>query len=730
MPNAGNSESITGKITRVLVQRDTWAVLHVDCQGKKCVVVGHAINPSPGMKFEFSGHWRTNSRYGLEFVSEQSRSIICSDEILSLLESGFVDGIGPAKAKRLFERFGPGLLDIIRKDPMRLTEVSGIGTKTAQAIHHSFLENEQYIALCEFLKPEATDRQIRMFVEKYGDDAITVIKENPYDLIENFAGISFRKADRLAIRQLGFSLDDERRIAAAIEAALIASGADGHVFLLYSELEQYVTATLKNAEGLANYLDKQVLQQAIKASLKDRRIILEKSKNEDIGQMRVYARRLWAAERIVAVQLLKLMDTPSARPFRPQNILDSIENVQHEMSIQYDAQQIQAIQTALTSNVSIITGGPGTGKTTILRAIVSVYEKTYDDKVLLCAPTGRAAARMREAIDHDAGTIHLYALYGEKAKFVIVDETSMLDIEVAEMVTSLVDKGGRLLLVGDPDQLPSVGPGNVLRDLLNCKKFPSIRLNVCFRYAGAIALAANAVNNGKGVEEFQNLPQDGTFIYIPARKEEIRETALALYYQEVANKGIGEVCLLAPKRKESGPVSVTELNRTIRNTLNPATEQLHNSAPCRVGDRVMLLKNGVGKNRALANGDLGFVTNIDKEVTVCFDDGVEEPFEFETFAQRFTLAYASTIHKSQGQEYGCVILACSAADKFMLNRFLLYTAITRAKTKCFLIGEPETINYAVSCTFAARRNTTLSARIQFPPSEELEKTPENKERDK
>lgn len=706
-----DAENLVAKITHIISMKDSWAALKVESQkdSKHYVVAGQVYRPIEGMLFEFTGRWRTKGKYGLQFACEEGHCVIDDEHILPLLESGFVTGIGPSKARRLYEKFGKDLLSIIRMTPDKLTEVNGIGAKTANDIHTSFVKNERYFELCAFLKPEATDNQIRQYEEAYGEKAISVIQANPYALRHKIPGIGFRKADKLAVRQLGFALDDIRRISAAVEVAMDEGAAEGHVYLPLGKIAEYIEQLLRQAEG-STKITEELLREAVRQSLKEKNIILEKA--PDV--IRVYSRKLWQAERVVAKKLLDLTVPEGIRSFSEQDIQRGITQAETEFGKTYETQQREAIHMALANRISVISGGPGTGKTTILQCIVSIYERKFKDKVLLCAPTGRAAARMRDAIGHDAATIHLNYAYGESAECVIVDEVSMMDINVAQMVLSLVKPGGRLIFVGDPDQLPSVGPGNVLRDILQSGKIPNIKLEVCFRYAGALAQAAHSINQGKGVETFGDLPQDGSFSFVPVRGgDAIQKTALALYYRAVEQCGVENVCLLAPKRKESGTISVTSLNRTIREKLNPAPAP--ETLMFRVQDRVMLLKNGMGQNRMLVNGDIGNIIQISaNEVVVRFDDGVEEPFEYEEFIRHFTLAYSSTIHKSQGQEYQVVILACCSADKYMLSRNLIYTAITRAKRQCYVVGEPEAVNYAASKIDSCRRNTLLQTRLIYP----------------
>lgn len=705
------AETLVAKIAHIISVKDSWAALQVinEADKKRYTVAGQVVRPIEGMVFEFTGKWVEKARYGRQFACEEGHCVIDEDHILPLLESGFVVGIGPAKARRLYDVFGKELMSIIRHNPEKLTTVNGIGPKTAAAIHASFLENERYFELCSFLKPEATDNQIRSFEKVYGENAVAVIQSNPYDLIDAIPGIGFRKADKLAVRQLNFPLDDGRRISAAIQFAMQEGASEGHIFLPLDKLSETAERLLGQAEGSVRVTEN-MLREAVRQALKDKRIVLEKSPDT----IRVYLKKLWNAERVVARKLLEMTDPTGIRNFSALDIENGIKQAELDAGIQYEIQQKKAIRMALSNRVSVISGGPGTGKTTILQCIVSIYEKKFDEKVLLCAPTGRAAARMREAIGHDASTIHLAYNYEEKAACVIIDEVSMIDVNVACMALSLVEHGGRIVFVGDPDQLPAVGPGNVLRDILVSGKIPSIKLSVCYRYAGALAQAAHSINDGNGVEAFSTLPQDGSFTFIPARGSyAIQETALALYYDAVKAHGVENVCLLAPKRKECSSISVTSLNNIIRDKLNPA--QGDSSSAFRVHDRVMLLKNGMGKNRMLANGDIGNIIQISPEgVIVRFDDGIEEPFEYDDFSRLFSLAYSSTIHKSQGQEFQVVILACSAADKYMLSRNLVYTAITRAKKKCYVVGEPEAVNYAAKKIDSSKRNTLLQIRLTYP----------------
>lgn len=744
-PKQGNPGIIVaeGKITRIIAQRDTWASIKVlTPEGQEYLASGSIIMPQNGASITMEGRWVNTERYGREFKASRANiEIVARDdrELTSLLSSKFVNGVGKDKAKAIVNHFGKDTLRIVENDYMRLTEVPGIGMKTAKTIHNSFTANRCHLELAKILKPEASDaliNRIYSFYSEKGENAVEKISENPYILIRDFVGIGFKKADAMAVVSMGMDKHDRRRIEAAVIAGLDAAANEGHCFVPLNDISAYANKVAIESQN-EGFSDDEI-KTAIKSGIREKSLVIERctatnADGHEEPSYIVYNQSVWKAENKVADMLCELLKTPISNPISQEDIDYGIElteatstNYRTGEAFQMETLQKDAVKQALTNSVSVVTGGPGTGKTTCLKAMLNAYTQSNSpSRIVLCAPTGRAAARMNEVTGYPAHTIHYYCnLFkrsdnmDDRGLLVIADETSMLDINTATMLLRLVSKGGRLVLIGDPDQLPSVGAGNFLIDVIESGVVPVVRLKVGYRNSGSIAKNADRINHGKGIDSFD---LDDEFQFISSHNENLRDDLLDEYYRLVDEYGLENVCCICPIRKSGrGYTSTEDLNLIIRDKLNPIPTGRYVptgkfGVTFRENDRVMLTKNTAvkGAPRPFVNGDIGTIIAVHPStVAVKFDDDVITHFDRAQFETDFILAYASTVHKCQGQEYEAIVTACAKEHLYMLERNLLYTAITRAKKHCTLVGEGTYVTIAAKTVKGRKRNTLLKSRLQ------------------
>lgn len=723
----GEKAEVVGRIEKLVWTNEdhSWSVIKFKPKkGAIFTAKGSIIEITPGTPLKLYGTW-IDTDFGEQldvYMSEITYTDATRDAVVQILSSSFLTGSGETKANLIYDKFGKDTFTIIEYNPERLTEVYGIGKYTAASLHDSYMKNKCKMELAALLKPDASDNLINKIIEKYGEnDAVKTIKKDPYILcrgMKGIDGIAFGGADRIAVRKIGIALNSPVRIDAAIEAGIMNAGREGHCYLPYEEIYNHVCTALQEAQG--GMVTEEEVKERLRVSLKEHRILIEKSGNKFL----VYTKGMHDLECKLADEFSNLILT---RDFIPKvsdkDIKAGIEETEKQNNFTLEENQKEAVKSALKNRVCIITGGPGTGKSTILDAILKAWCKNHDkEEVLLCAPTGRAATRMREVTGFPANTIHMSVMKRPGSdgmnKLVICDEVSMVDINVCDMLLSLVSHGGRLVMIGDPDQLPSVGAGNVLHDLINCQRIPVTKLTIGHRNVGAIAYNANELNHCHGVDSFQ---LDDTFKYIESDSDSLQTHVLEEYYKIVDKYGIKDTCCICPM-KSRGSTSTKKLNEIIREKLNPIPANKANipsvkDSDFRINDRVMLTKNtrnAEGATRMLVNGDLGFITDIrwvQKKVTVTFDDGEKGIFDFQEFAKKFELAYASTIHKCQGQEYKAVVIPCSGEHYIMLQKNLLYTAVTRAKKECILVGGKKYVRMAAENEAATQRYTMLAWRI-------------------
>ena len=728
---------LEGTLERLTFQNEEngYSVARVIPKGKtyEVTVVGTLSGVSVGELLHLEGVWTSHPQYGKQF-EVRSYSVHYPATIEGLrkyLGSGLVHGIGPVTAGRIVDHFGLDILDVIEKDPRRLREVPGIGEQRAKGIALAWEEQKQIKEIMIFLQSHGVSTSLAVRIYKqYGQDAINVVRSNPYQLARDVFGIGFRTADKIA-RQLGISLSAPERLQAGILHALSALSDEGHCFAsrdqLLTEAVHLLEVSPASCEEQLNHLVKQ------------NDLIAEDADDKVPGNQAIYLPPFYLSERGVTSRLRRIQLTARDR-------LDDFQTVDWEKAFAWLAGQIpihltpqqqDAVKMALTQKVSILTGGPGTGKSTITGSIIRLLQARHKT-VLLAAPTGRAAKRLSEATGLEAKTIHRLLEFkpGSASGFlrdqqnpldadlVIIDETSMVDILLMNHLLGAIDAGSHLLLVGDVDQLPSVGPGNVLRDLIESDVIPVTRLETIFRQAedSYIIVNAHRINQGE-MPIFTRNSQD-FFLFQEKDPDKAAEWVLDLVSKRIPEKfGFNpnlDIQVLSPMHR--GAVGVASLNERLQEALNPRdavkVEYRHGSRVFREGDRVMQIRNDY--DRQVFNGDMGHILQIDLEESMLMID-----FDGRTVQAEFSQldeivhAYAVSIHKAQGSEFPVVVIPLLTQHYLMLQRNLVYTGVTRARKLVVLVGSKQAIAMAVHNDRIASRNTRLTKRMReyTPPKD-------------
>ena len=705
----GERVTVEGSVDAVIFQNEengyTVLLLRVDGEDEPITVVGCIPCAAAGEGMTVTGVWVNHPVHGPQLSAESVERRLPQEEedIVSYLSSGILKGVGPATAQRLVERFGADTLRVLEEEPERLKTIKGITAKNAMELSEAFRALTGLRQVMEFLARYDLPVYLAMAVQRtYGDNALQMLRDDPYILSRAQFGVDFAVADAIAI-SMGFGGDDPCRLRAAIEYELAHNAGNGHVFL---PREKLLAATAQLVD-----VDTDMVETALD-KLIDSFAVVEKP----IANVRgCYLPRLYQAETFVAQRLLSMLRAPVEQLRQVDKTIDAIEK---EQGVSYASLQRQAVRMAAEGGVLLLTGGPGTGKTTSLRGIVALYRRMGLDVALL-APTGRAAKRLGEVTDCDAQTIHraLGMSYNDltgqaafkkngsdplEAHAVIVDEMSMVDLELMQALLEALRPGCRLVLVGDPDQLPSVGAGNVLGDLLRSTVVPTVSLTQVFRQAeqSAIIRNAHAVNMGQPPQLDSN---QGDFFFLCRRSpDRLVQTVVELCRDRLPrnmNIPAEQIQVLSPTRK--GACGTVSLNRALQAALNPPSPQKRQKqwgdVTFRVGDRVMQTKNNYDvlwekddgtAGSGIFNGDVGVIQDIDSSgelIVLRFDDRTAT-YTADLLSQ-LDMAYAITVHKSQGSEYPAVILVSAPAAPSLMVRGVLYTAITRARRMLIMVGD-------------------------------------------
>ncbi|GLV56375.1 ATP-dependent RecD-like DNA helicase [Dictyobacter sp. S3.2.2.5] len=722
-------------------------------------IVGLLPGIHPGELLSVEGEWESDPRYGrqLRVASFVQRLPASTEGMVRYLSSGLIKGIGPKKAQAIVDHFGEQTLAIIEQQPELLTQVKGISAKDCERIEKAWLEQEDIKELHLFLQSHDVSMNVATRIYKeYGRESIRIVRENPYKLAEEVHGIGFRTADDIAVK-LGLPPDGIPRLATGLKYVLTqAANDDGHCFLLENDLIQRAsqilqvpTETLQAAmEQLRSERD--IFVESPPALAATTTTTIEKADNHTVAeepasyetagvqaaiaeeQSRIYYGPFWYAENGSTRLLRILRGAPSCLPPTTARQWEIVfERLKQQRHMELTEKQREAVQVGYQQKVSILTGGPGTGKSTSLRALLMLL-RTRKVDVALAAPTGRAAKRLTEATGVQAKTLHRLLEYAPHDnsyqrneenplphQFVIVDEFSMVDILLFYHLLKALPRTSHLLLVGDADQLPSVGPGNVLRDLLRSEAIPAVRLTELFRQAqqSKIVVTAHQINSGivpspriEAKSDFFFMREDDPFRAQQLVLDLVQRRLPARYHFNP----IADIQVLAPMYK--GAVGVKLLNERLQAQLNPnAPAQVEwGDRLLRVGDKVMQIRNNYDKG--VFNGDVGFIRHIDRENLLVKVEFAEEAgpllveYEFHELDE-LLLAYAVTVHKSQGSEYPAIVLPLVREHHMLLQRNLLYTAITRAKRFCVIVGQPSALEYAVRNDRVALRNTGLAERL-------------------
>lgn len=715
-------EKICGTVDTIIFasQDNRFTVLKLSPEklSTQITVTLNGIAPLIGQLLEIEGEWVKHPKFGQQFKATTYKTVAPTEisGIEKFLASGAINGIGPAMAKKIVAEFGEKTLEIIAKSPNELLKVPGIGKKTAEKISTSYLEQSELTEIMVWLENHGiSNTYAGKIFAKYGSFAIDIMEKDIYRLFQDIEGIGFLTADKLAFN-LGIQREDKRRIISGIDYALMQLCNNGHCCIPEMALVD------KTAKIL------QVNNQIIFTILKER--IDNGSLNTEVvgGETLIYPPYLYYAEKKVAMRLLQLQQ--ATEPLSEDNLSLFIKVWEKDNQIQLAQKQKEAIKACLHHGVLVLTGGPGTGKTTVIKGILSIL-KAQGLKIRLAAPTGRAAKRLSETTGQKALTIHRLLEANNLAQddnlqlgfskdiddqldadVIILDEVSMVDIVLMHHFLNAVPDGCRIILVGDTDQLPAVGPGSVLKDIIRSQKIPAIRLDEIFRQAQTSMIIQNAhiINAGR-LPDLRKQYSDFVF-YELNDDTSITQKILDLCTKDLPHEGfdvLKDVQILSPMHRFL--CGVENLNLMLQERLNPKKNQdelKYSSQTFRVGDKVMHIRNNYQKN--VFNGDIGFIQNINNEkLTVYYFDHIVTYEKNEL--NELTLAYASSVHKSQGSEYKVVIIPLSTSHYIMLQRNLLYTAITRAKQKVIIIGSKKALMTAIQSNRTQKRYTLLAERL-------------------
>ncbi len=676
---------------------------------ERTTFVGYIMDPREGDEYTVSGKWTTHAKYGKQFAIDtyEVQSPTTLHGIEEYLSSGLLKGVSPLLAARIVKKFGTKTMDVLNNEPEKLLQVEGVAEKKLQAIVEGAASFKQMQAVMLFLKSHdvGTSHAIKIY-KTYGNGAVNVVKNNPYQLIDDVIGIGFTIADSIA-KKIGVEHESLYRLEAGVRFVLNeACRSAGHCFLLREELVRRSSELLQ--------IDEAKIERAIENSIRNGYLVDE--------QQSIFPLKLHEAE-MEAARALEKLQRKNSKLFEEEKLLRSVIHIEKKRGILFDTKQRNAIIHAIQEPVTVLTGGPGTGKTLCVNGIIELADE-LGLQYLLCAPTGRAAKRMAEVTGREAKTIHRMLEYEPQSGLfrrdvenpldcvlLIVDEVSMVDIQLFASLLDALKPESQLVLVGDVDQLPSVGPGQVLRDVIASKKIPTVRLDTIFRQSEESSIITNShkINSGDApefTEDFQFIEEHSP--------EKILSTIVGLCStilpQNYRYDAFDDIQVLSPMHTSLS--GVRELNKELQRTLNGHAKVCWQGSERKflMGDKVMQIKNNYEKD--IFNGDIGRVAGVDKEEGILIVTFYGRKIEY-TFEQldELTLAYAMTIHKSQGNEFKAVIVPITMSHYIMLQRNLLYTAVTRARELLILVGEKKALAIAIKRADVHERNTKLRDRI-------------------
>ncbi|MBS5864447.1 MAG: ATP-dependent RecD-like DNA helicase [Clostridium sp.] len=736
---------LSGQLTEIIYQNEvnSYLIGILENEEDTITIVGYMPFLVEGDYIKVIGNFVTHKEYGKQFKVETFEKIMPKtlDSLEKYLSNGTIKGIGPATAKKIVATFGEDTINVFKFEPEKLTQIKGITKEKAIEMAQCFVENWELWQIVGFLDNFGiSPANAKTIYKKLGTQTIDEIESNPYILIDLVKGVDFAKLDKYALEN-GFEINNYKRIKCGIKYSLVKITYNGHCCTLEANLIKYVKELLKVE-------DDDIEHCLIDLNVKEE-IVIEKREDENW----VYSKEIYDAEANIASKLILLDSTQNIK--RIDSFDSELEKIEKAGNINLSTKQEEAIQAINSNNVVIITGGPGTGKTTIIKNVIDIY-KSHGKKVVLCAPTGRAAKRMTEMTGEEAKTLHRLLEIGkiEKANeftimnyevapidadVIIVDEASMVDIYLMNYLLNGIYQGTKLILVGDTDQLPSVGPGSVLKDIINSERIKTIFLDEIFRQAAQSKIIVNShkVNDGEYFlekEEQEGLKDD--FFYIKEKSQDIMlDQIISLCKGRLKNFGdydfFENIQILSPTKK--GLLGTKELNKRLQEELNPSNDEKKEKKVGEVifreGDRVMQVKNNYdiywekGNTRSLTyengtgifNGELGKILKIDflnKQIKILFDDEKEAWYAFSDMDQ-IEHAYAITVHKAQGSEFDVVIMVVTQSSAMLLTRNLLYTGLTRAKKLLILIGNDNVVKFMIQNADTKIRNTGLEYKLKM-----------------
>ncbi|SCY86963.1 SF1B family DNA helicase RecD2 [Alkaliphilus peptidifermentans] len=730
---------LQGKLIEIIYYNEAngYTVAFLSCEEEDATIVGILPTIKEGEEVCVKGKWIMHPSYGRQFELKEYRSIqpTSIDGIISYLSSGIIKGIGEKMANRIVEKFGEETLEIMEQTPHRLIEISGIGEAKAESIANAFQEQRELKEIVFLLSQYGVTPVYAVKIyKKYGQLSVGLIQENPYRLADDINGIGFKMADQIA-KSMGVPTDSMYRIQAATKYVLNSFNGEGHT---YAPMDMLINRT----KELINVTEEQV-NDAITNLALEQKIHLERVNTENVI---AYSMPYYYAETNTCKRLVEL----SQVTLEGNNISleEMLNDITQKDGIELADKQKEAICQAVENGIMVITGGPGTGKTTTINTIIKVFEK-LEKKIMLAAPTGRASKRVSEATGREAKTIHRLLEMGFsdesqemsfirneehplEADVVIIDEASMIDILLMNSLLKAIVLGTRVILVGDVDQLPSVGAGNVLKDIIDSNIVKVVRLNEIFRQAQESMIIVNAHRINGGILPISN-EKDKDFFFIRNKKEDMVNTLISLVKDRLPKHynldSLKDIQMLTPMKK--GETGTINLNKALQANLNPPgkwkAEKEYRDKCFRVGDKVMQIKNNYTlkwtnikpesdeeKGEGVFNGDIGYIHSInveDQEMTVIFDDNRLVIYDFSQLDE-LELAYCVTVHKSQGSEFSVVVMPITWGPPMLLTRNLLYTAVTRARNLVVLVGNEGYLQEMVQNNRIIERYSGLSFRLK------------------